>query len=152
MVVENLPAASGSWRTKSRRVRRRTVPRFCSARCRASPSILLPVKALPYDAAKDFTPVAMVVDFAPQMLSVNAEMPVRSVSEFVSYAKANPGKLSYGLDISVTAAVVSARLLAKRAGLDMVEVPYRTPGTDGDRRPQAAACRRRSARSPLRAP
>ena len=85
------------------------------------------MKSLPYDPAKDFTPVAMVVDFAPQMLSVNAELPVKSVPEFMAYAKANPGKLSYAVDVTVTAAQVSARLLKKRAGLDMVEVPYRSP-------------------------
>jgi tripartite-type tricarboxylate transporter receptor subunit TctC len=85
------------------------------------------VKSLPYNAARDFVPVAMVVDFAPQMLSVNAELPVKSVAELIAYGKAHPGKLSYALDITVTAAQVSARLLNKRAGLDMVEVPYRSP-------------------------
>ena len=84
------------------------------------------IKALPYDPTRDFTPVAMVVDFAPQMLSVNAELPVKSGAEFIDYAKASPNKLSYALDVSVTAAVVSARLLNKRAGLDMTEIPYRS--------------------------
>jgi tripartite-type tricarboxylate transporter receptor subunit TctC len=84
------------------------------------------IKALPYDPSRDFTAVAMVVDFAPQMLSVNAELPVKSVGEFIEYAKASPNKLSYALDVSVTAAVVSARLLNKRAGLDMIEIPYRS--------------------------
>jgi tripartite-type tricarboxylate transporter receptor subunit TctC len=127
IVVENLPAASG---LLAHQVAARAAPdgtTFLFSTVSGLAINPVTVKALPYDAAKDFTPVAMVVDFAPQMLSVNAEMPIQSVSEFVSYAKANPGKLSYGLDITVTAAVVSARLLAKRAGLDMVEVPYRSP-------------------------
>jgi tripartite-type tricarboxylate transporter receptor subunit TctC len=127
MVVENMPAAAG---LLSHQAAARAAPdgsTFLFATASGLAINPVTVKSLPYDAAKDFTPVAMVVDFAPQMLSVNAELPIKSVAEFVSYAKANPGKLSYGLDITVTAAVVSARLLAKRAGLDMVEVPYRSP-------------------------
>ena len=126
VVVENMPAASG------------LVAHQAAARAAADGYTLLfstvsglainpvTVKSLPYDAARDFTPVAMVVDFAPQMLSVNAELPVKSVPEFLAYAKANPGKLSYAIDVTVTAAQVSARLFNKRGGLDMVEVPYRS--------------------------
>ena len=97
MVVENLPAASG---LLAHQVAARAAPdgtTFLFSTVSGFAINPVTVKALPYDAAKDFTPVAMVVDFAPQMLSVNAEMPIQSVSEFVSYAKANPGKLSYGL-------------------------------------------------------
>jgi tripartite-type tricarboxylate transporter receptor subunit TctC len=127
MVVENLPAASGllAHQTAARAAPDGTTFLFSTVSGLAINPVT--VKALPYDPTRDFTPVAMVVDFAPQMLSVNAELPVKSVPEFIAYAKANPGKLSYALDITVTAAVVSARLLSKRAGLDMVEVPYRSP-------------------------
>src|SRR6185436_7872246 len=110
MVVENLPAASGllAHQTAARAAPDGTTFLFSTVSGLAINPVT--VKALPYDP-RDFTPVAMVVDFAPQMLSVNAELPVKSVAEFVSYAKTNPGTLSYGLDITVTAAVVSARLL-----------------------------------------
>ena len=126
VVVENMPAASGI-------LAHQTVARaapdgatFLLGTVSGLAINTVTVKSLPYDPTKDFTPVAMVVDFAPQMLSVNAELPVKSVPEFIAYAKANSGKLSYAVDGTVTAAQVSARLLNKRAGLDMVEVPYRS--------------------------
>ena len=87
---------------------------------------LVTFKSLPYDPAKDFTPVAMMVDFGPQMLSVNVDLPVQTVAELIDYAKANPGKLSYAVDVTAGAAPVAARLLNKRADLGMVEVPYRS--------------------------
>jgi tripartite-type tricarboxylate transporter receptor subunit TctC len=126
MVVENLPAASGllAHQTAARAAADGTTFLFSTVSGLAINPVT--VKALPYDATRDFVPVALVVDFAPQMLSVNAELPVKSVAELLVYAKANPGKLSYAIDVTVTAAQVSARLLNKRAGLDMVEVPYRS--------------------------
>jgi tripartite-type tricarboxylate transporter receptor subunit TctC len=133
MVVENLPAASGllAHQTAARAPADGTTFLFSTVSGLAINPVT--VKALPYDPARDFTPVAMVVDFAPQMLSVNAELPVKSVAELLAYAKANPGKLSYAIDVTVTAAQVSARLLNRRAGLDMIEVPYRSaPQMAGD--------------------
>jgi tripartite-type tricarboxylate transporter receptor subunit TctC len=126
VLVENMPAASG---LLAHQAAARAAPdgaTFLFSTVSGLAINPVTVKSLPYDPVRDFTPVAMVVDFAPQMLSVNAELPVRSVAEFVAYAKANPGKISYAVDVTVTAAQVSARLLAKRAGLDMVEVPYRS--------------------------
>ena len=83
-------------------------------------------KSIPYDPVKDFAPVAMVVDNGAQMLSVNVELPVRSIGELIAYAKANPGKLSYAVDVTAGAAPIAARLLNKRANLGMTEVPYRS--------------------------
>jgi tripartite-type tricarboxylate transporter receptor subunit TctC len=126
VVVENLPAASGLLAHQT--AARATPDGYTYLLATVSGLAINPVtvKTLPYDAVKDFMPVAMVVDFAPQMLSVNAELPVKSVAELVAYARANPGKLSYAIDVTVTAAQVSGRLLNKRAGLDLVEVPYRS--------------------------
>ena len=53
------------------------------------------VRKLPYDAIKDFTPIAMVGG-TPNILVVPPTLPVNTLREFVQYAKANPGKLSYG--------------------------------------------------------
>jgi tripartite-type tricarboxylate transporter receptor subunit TctC len=52
-------------------------------------------KSLPYDPATDFVPLGMVAS-APFFLIVNPELPVNTVKELIAYAKANPGKLSYG--------------------------------------------------------
>ena len=87
---------------------------------------LVTFKSIPYDPVKDFTPVAMVVDFGPQMLSVNVDLPVTTVAGLIDHAKANPGKLSYAVDVTAGAAPFAARLLNKRANLGMVEVPYRS--------------------------
>jgi tripartite-type tricarboxylate transporter receptor subunit TctC len=87
---------------------------------------LISFKQLPYDPAHDFTAVALVCDPAPQMLSVNADLPVSNVAELIAYAKANPGKLSIAFDNTAGAAAFAAKLFNKRAGLGLVEVPYRS--------------------------
>jgi len=85
-------------------------------------------KSLPYDPVKDFAPIANVVDIGAQMLSVNVELPVKTFPELIDYTRANPGKLSYAVDITSGASPVAARLLNKRANLGMIEVPYRSAG------------------------
>jgi tripartite-type tricarboxylate transporter receptor subunit TctC len=126
VVVENVPGASG---ILAHQAAARAAPdgyTFLFTNTSGLASNIVTFKSLPYDPTKDFAPVAMVIDFGPQMLSVNAELPVKTVPEFIAYAKANPGKLSYAVDVTAGAAPVAARLLNKRAGLDMVEVPYRS--------------------------
>ena len=83
-------------------------------------------KQLPYDPTRDFTAVALVCDLAPQILSVNAKLPVSSVGALIDYGKANPGKLSIAFDNTAGAAAFGAKLFNKRSGLGMVEVPYRS--------------------------
>ena len=87
---------------------------------------LISFKKLPYDPTRDFTAVALVCDVAPQMLSVNAKLPVSSVRALIDYGKANPGKLSIAFDNTAGAAAFGAKLFNKRSGLGMVEVPYRS--------------------------
>jgi len=53
-------------------------------------------------------------------------VPVTTVAGLIDYAKTNPGKLSYAVDVTAGAAPFAARLLNKRANLGMVEVPYRS--------------------------
>jgi tripartite-type tricarboxylate transporter receptor subunit TctC len=89
---------------------------------------LISFKHLPYDPTHDFTGVALVCNLAPQMLSVNADLPVKSVGELIAYAKANPGKLSIAFDNTAGAAAFGAKLFNKRTGLGLVEVPYRSAG------------------------
>src|SRR5262249_40719962 len=85
-------------------------------------------RQLPYDPTRDFAPIAMVCSQGPQMVSVNATLPVKDLPEFIAYAKANPGKLSIAFDNTAGAAAFAAKLLNKRAGLGLVEVPYRSVG------------------------
>src|SRR5262245_2720275 len=83
-------------------------------------------KHLPYNPTRDFAAVALACSLGPQMLSVNADLPVSSVGELIAYAKADPGKLSIAFDNTAGAAAFAAKLFNKRAGLGMVEVPYRS--------------------------
>ena len=126
IVVENLPGASGL--VAHQTAARATADGYTFLFTNTSGLATNPVtfKSIPYDPARDFTPVAMVIDFGPQMLSVNVELPVKSVPELIAYAKANPGKLSYAVDVTAGAAPFAARLFNKRGELGMVEIPYRS--------------------------
>ena len=81
------------------------------------------LKAVSYDAVKDFTPVTRVGSFT-LMLLVNPELPIHSVKELIDYAKANPGKLSFAS--GNTAGVVGGKTLQHWAGVDMLHVPYKS--------------------------
>ena len=83
-------------------------------------------KQLPYNPATDFSAVAMVADLAPQMASVNKNLPVKTLSELIAYAKANSGKVNYAVDATAGAGVVSGRLLNRRAAMNMSEVSYKS--------------------------
>ena len=80
-------------------------------------------KNVPYDPIKDFTPVARIGSFA-SYVGVTPDKPYQSIKALVDYAKANPGKLSYGVGNSTTQIVMEA--LKKRTGADIVRVPYRS--------------------------
>lgn len=79
---------------------------------------------LPYDAVKDFEPVIVVVT-VPFLLTTSAALPVHSVRELVQYAKANPGKLSYGSWGNGSPANVGMELLKLKEKIDVVHVPYK---------------------------
>jgi tripartite-type tricarboxylate transporter receptor subunit TctC len=81
------------------------------------------LKDLAYDAVKDFAPVTRVGSFT-LMLVVNPDLPIHSMKDLVTYAKANPGKLSYAS--GNTAGVVGGKTLANYAGVDMLHVPYKS--------------------------
>lgn len=126
VVVENLPGASGliAHQTAARAAPDGYTFLFTNTSGLATNPVTF--KSIPYNPARDFTPVAMVVDFGPQMLSVNAEVPVKSVPELIEYAKSNPMKPTYAVDVTAGAAPIIARLFNKRAALGMIEVPYRS--------------------------
>ena len=126
VIVENNPGASGLVAHQNAARAAADGYTFLFINTSGLATNLVTFKSIPYDPVKDFTPVAMVIDFGPQLLSVNAELPVTTVAELIAYAKANPGKLSYAVDVTAGAAPFAARLLNKRAGLGMVEVPYRS--------------------------
>jgi tripartite-type tricarboxylate transporter receptor subunit TctC len=126
VVVENMPGASGILAHQA--VARAAPDGYTLLFTNTSGMAINPVsfKQLPYDPARDFTPVAMVCSLGPQMLSVNAQVPVQTPAEFVAYAKANRGKLSVAFDTTAGAAAFAAKLLNRRADLGLIEVPYRS--------------------------
>ena len=81
-------------------------------------------KDLPYDPVKDFEPISQVVA-GPTLLVVRNDLPVKSVKELVDYAKANPGKLSYGSVGIGSTTHLAGEMLNQTAGLDTVHVPYK---------------------------
>lgn len=83
-------------------------------------------RQLPYDPAKDFDAVAIIADLAPQMVSVNSKLPVKSVPELIAHAKANSGKIDYAVDATTGGGVVSGRLLNRRGAMNMAEVSYKS--------------------------
>ena len=79
---------------------------------------------LPFDTVKDFAPV-ILTHVVPLVLVVNQALPAKSVNEFISYAKANPGKLSFASSGNGGAPHLSAELFKAMAGIDMLHVPYK---------------------------
>ena len=80
--------------------------------------------SLPYDFARDIAPVAGVARI-PLVLVVNNDLPVGNVSEFIAYARANPGKLSIGSSGIGTSLHLSGELFKAMAGVEFTHVPYR---------------------------
>jgi tripartite-type tricarboxylate transporter receptor subunit TctC len=82
---------------------------------------------MPYDPVKDLTPImrTVAVDYA---MVVHPSVPAGTVGELVAYAKANPGKLSYGSAGAGSAPHLSMELFKQRAGIDLVHIPFKGGG------------------------
>ncbi len=76
-----------------------------------------------YDVARDFAPVT-VLAAVPNVLVVHPSVPVKSVADFVKYAKAHPGELSFASPGSGSGAHLAGELLKSTAGVDMLHVPF----------------------------
>ncbi len=79
---------------------------------------------LPYDPVKSFAPVSLAA-IAPLIMTANNNFPAKDVKELIAYAKANPGKISFGSSGIGAAAHLSTELFKQTAGLDMVHIPYK---------------------------
>jgi tripartite-type tricarboxylate transporter receptor subunit TctC len=80
-----------------------------------------------YDAATDFTPVALIAE-TPIALIVRKDLPVSNMKEFVEYAKANQGKMSYGSAGTGSATHLGCVVLNYAIGVNITHVPYRGTG------------------------
>ncbi len=80
-----------------------------------------------YDLLKDLKP-AMVIGYVPLVFVVNPSVPVKDFGQLVSYAKANPGKLSYASSGVGAPQRMAAELFKKQANVDILHVPYKGSG------------------------
>jgi tripartite-type tricarboxylate transporter receptor subunit TctC len=92
---------------------------------------------LPYDPLKDLAPV-IITSSQPNVLAVNAALPVTSVKALIEYAKAHPGKLNYASVGNGSSSQLTMELLKATAGIEIVHVPFNgsppavTATTQGD--------------------
>lgn len=84
-------------------------------------------KKLPYDHLKDFAPVSLI-GTVPNALVVHPSVPVKSIQEFITYARANPGKINYGSSGVGSPPHLSMELLRSMTGINLVHVPYKGAG------------------------
>jgi len=84
-------------------------------------------KSMPFDPAKDLAPISMAYT-SDMVIVVPKSLPVRTLQEFVAYAKARPGQLSFGSSGHGASTHTAAELFRLAAGIDMVHVPYRGSG------------------------
>ena len=81
---------------------------------------------LNFNFLRDIAPVASIMR-TPMVMEVNAALPIKTVAEFIAYAKANPGKLNFASSGNGTGSHVAAELFKFMTGVDIVHVPYRGP-------------------------
>jgi hypothetical protein len=90
----------------------------------AAITVLPSLQTLPFDPLKDLAPISTTLAM-PSILFVNNDLPVRSIADLIAYAKANPGKLSYGTPGVGTPQHVAGELFCHLAGIKMEHIPYR---------------------------
>ncbi|MGH6609813.1 MAG: Bug family tripartite tricarboxylate transporter substrate binding protein [Burkholderiaceae bacterium] len=79
---------------------------------------------MPFDPVKDFVPITLAAG-VPNVMVINPKVPVNSVSEFIAYAKANPGKLNMASSGNGTSIHLTGELFKTQTGTYMLHLPYR---------------------------
>jgi len=82
-------------------------------------------KSLPYDPVRDFVPVGKIAD-GPFLVLVHPEVPARTLPELIALAKESPSKLAFATDGPKNFSGMIATWINKRAGTEMVQIPYAT--------------------------
>jgi len=122
VVVENKPAAGGTVATAE--VAHSAPDGYTMVLAFNGPLSFAPfLQKLPYDVAKDLAPV-IITSSQPNVLAINATLPVHSIAELVAYAKANPGKLNYASVGNGSSSHLNMELFKSIAGFDAVHVPF----------------------------
>jgi tripartite-type tricarboxylate transporter receptor subunit TctC len=123
-VIESKPGANGTIGTAF--VAKAAPDGYTILLSHLGPTAISPAlqKDLPYDPVKDFEPIGQVVA-GPTLLVVRNDLPVQDVRQLIAYAKANPGKLSYGSVGIASTTHLAGELLNMLAGINTVHVPYK---------------------------
>ena len=79
---------------------------------------------MPYDAVKDFAPISLVA-ITPNVLTVNASLPVNSLKDLIAYAKANPGKVNFGSGSNGSAGHLAGELFKLETKTDVQHIPFK---------------------------
>jgi tripartite-type tricarboxylate transporter receptor subunit TctC len=90
----------------------------------AALTILPSLQTLPFDPLRDFAPISTVLTM-PSVFVVNNDLPIKSIADLIAYAKANPGKLSFGTPGIGSPQHMAGALLCRLAGIEMEQIPYR---------------------------
>ncbi len=127
VIVENRPGAGGTVGTDY--VARQPADGYTilmgSVSTHGSAPCIYP--KLPYDAAKDFTPLAVVATI-PNVIVVNKDVPAHNLQEFVQLLKKDPEKYTYASNGPGTSNHLASALFTNTAGVQMTHVPYRGSG------------------------
>ena len=124
--VENRPGAGGTMGTDHVA---KSEPDGHTLLFTATPHVISPwlYKTMPYDALKDFAPVARMAS-GPYALVVNPELKVGSVAELIAAAKAQPGEIYYASSGNGSAQHLVTAMFASLAGINLNHVPYKGSG------------------------
>jgi tripartite-type tricarboxylate transporter receptor subunit TctC len=122
VIVENKPAAGGTVATAD--VAHAAPDGYTMVLAYPGPLSATPfMRKVPYDVQKDLAPV-IITSNQPNVLAINASLPVKTFQELVAYVKARPGKLNYASVGNGSSSNLGMELLKSMTGMDIVHVPF----------------------------
>jgi tripartite-type tricarboxylate transporter receptor subunit TctC len=123
VIVENKPGAAGSIGMDY--AARQAPDGYSFVIANLGPAAVNPILSkVPYDVERDFTPVSLIAT-GPNILVINPETPVKTLSELIAYARANPGKLNFGSSGPGSVAQLTGEMFKNLAHVDIVHVAYK---------------------------